>query len=254
MVGPASEMCMRVKWLDLNAKRFGRGLRGDLSGPKDERVAVLSGSKVPGLNTLFPQASLLADGWKIRAECHGEEYKGVKYPGGIWHLTAHVLMFKMAPGEAGSEADFLLYVQRRGERTHSSGKLAQSVGGHVSFGLTPLEAALKETREEAGVMLSPGDLSEVARFLHVSQGGKNHEVASLFAAQIAKPLKPNYKEVSWIEPFKLEDVDLLFKYCPQEFSKSFQLDLIWLRMAIEKLRAGSSGNPLENLLAGQIPA
>lgn len=71
------------------------------------------------------------------------------------HRTAHV--FVLHP----REGTLLLQKRAAGKDTHP-GKWDVSVGGHVGFGQSYLEAAMRETREELGLDVSPAALE----FLH----------------------------------------------------------------------------------------
>ena len=79
--------------------------------------------------------------------------RSVAHKQGNWHRSVHVLVLSK---------DGKLILQKRGENIHASaGKWDISVGGHVSAGQSPLEAALRELKEELAIDATPEQLHEV---------------------------------------------------------------------------------------------
>lgn len=172
------------------------------------------------IDTLFPVSPVkIAENSVIRSLCHAQ---------GTTHLTSHVLLF---------DGNMDLYMQMRDPaRSHSGGKLSQSVGGHVNFigSRDPLTAAMVEAREEAGVDVS-GSIQEIARYSYssMSADGSNNEYVSLFLARVLGKVDPGRDEVYWLEPFGLNDIYLMLELLPEIFANSFKEDMKWLMMAWE---------------------
>jgi isopentenyldiphosphate isomerase len=138
---------------------------------------------------------------------------------GLFHATVHLLLFN----ERGQ-----LLVQRRSRRKDSSsGKLAQSVGGHIARGVGTQATLVKECREELLIDLS--DFSFLADFPYESSNGANKEFVYLFRGQHNGPFQPNYSELDWAAFFNLTDIRALAQSRSQLFSPSFLQDLQHLR-------------------------
>ncbi len=69
---------------------------------------------------------------------------------GIWHKTIHLWLCN-AQGE-------LLWQKRSLAKDTNPGLWDISVAGHISAGQTPVEAAIRETKEEAGIQISAENL------------------------------------------------------------------------------------------------
>lgn len=71
---------------------------------------------------------------------------------GELELGASVWFYKKTGGK------IYVLAQKRAHTVHNGGYYDVSAGGHVDKGETPLEGALRETREEIGVELHPSDV------------------------------------------------------------------------------------------------
>ncbi len=79
--------------------------------------------------------------------------RSVVHAQGLWHKSAQVWII---------DSQNRVLLQRRDERKQTDpGKWDISVAGHVSAGQTVLEAALRETEEELGLILYPEELELV---------------------------------------------------------------------------------------------
>jgi isopentenyl-diphosphate delta-isomerase len=75
---------------------------------------------------------------------------------GIWHGAVHVWFVDFNK--------YLILLQHRtAERRLFPSKWDSSVGGHITAGLTSIEAAIKETEEELGVKLDATDFKHLCR-------------------------------------------------------------------------------------------
>ncbi|OGC29452.1 hypothetical protein A2311_06605 [candidate division WOR-1 bacterium RIFOXYB2_FULL_48_7] len=150
---------------------------------------------------------------------------------GLLHPTVHLIIF--------NERGEILVQKRGGSKDNSAGKLAQSVGGHLSalncpvgepvHLLTSFQAVKIESSQELGISLS--QISFIAEFRHVSAGGKNQEFATLFLGWTNDQIKANRTELSWAEWFDPFQVRALSISSPGLFSPSFLTDLAKLESA-----------------------
>ena len=84
------------------------------------------------------------------------------------------------------------------------GKYDVSAGGHIDPSETPLEGALRETREELGVDLSPSDLKELCVF----DSGKIFHVFAVDWTGKSDAFSPDPKEVesvTWVPLSRVND-------------------------------------------------
>jgi len=142
---------------------------------------------------------------------------------GVWHMTAHIYLF---------DARGRLFLQKRSNKKSTSpGKLQVSVSGHVNFGEQPVEAAVRETEEEAGIR------PDLSRFLQISKtngiqcsyamdGGQNNEFTTVFAYVLTdgeiEDLRNSYntEESDEFWTMSLQDFgEKIWEY-PEAFSRS----------------------------------
>jgi isopentenyldiphosphate isomerase len=103
------------------------------------------------------------------------------------HRSAHVLILHPAEGT--------LLLQKRSEHKDTQpGKWDTSVGGHVSFGQSYEEAALREAGEELGITLKSADL-EFLHFLRFRSALESENTATYLCLH-AGPFRPDPDEVS----------------------------------------------------------
>lgn len=153
---------------------------------------------------------------------------------GLLHPTVHLFLFD----DKGR-----LLVQKRGAgKASSPGKLAQSVGGHVSISQHDPEniklewSLFKETHEELGIALKEHRL--VWTFPYASNKGLNNEKVYLFEGRYDGKIRPNYSEVQWAAFFKMEDIKAQTKKTPELFSTSFlkDLEVYWAQQSLRRSR------------------
>ncbi len=96
--------------------------------------------------------------------------RGEKTPDGLYRAVIHVCIF--------SPDGKLLIQQRQSFKKGWPGLWDVSVGGHVSAGESPREAAERETEEELGLDISLGDVRPVLT-LHWDKGFDDYYVLTL---------------------------------------------------------------------------
>lgn len=74
---------------------------------------------------------------------------------GLWHASSHIVLVTF---------DTKLVAQKRSVKTVTNpGKIEISAGGAVDIGETPLQAVVREVKEELGVVIAPKDVIQVGR-------------------------------------------------------------------------------------------
>jgi isopentenyl-diphosphate Delta-isomerase len=79
---------------------------------------------------------------------------------GLRHREIHVWLF---------DKEKNIYFQQSGPDRPSAGLLDATVGGHMEKGEKYLEAAVRETKEETGVLLNPLDLELILKYSGLSK-------------------------------------------------------------------------------------
>lgn len=123
---------------------------------------------------------------------------------------------------------FLLF-QKRAAGIDNGGMFDATAGGHLGKGETPLEGALRETREEIGVAVSPEDVvflfaknnGFTIRYVFLSDRTEKDDVFTL---------DPN--EVEALEWVKLSDLD---EFVKEKVKKSLRKDRYYFKMIKEFL-------------------
>jgi isopentenyldiphosphate isomerase len=113
------------------------------------------------------------------------------------HRSAHVLILHPADGT------LLLQLRAATKDTHP-GKWDTSVGGHVAFGQSYEEAAIREAKEELGVDLARDSLE----FLHLLRyrGAEESENTATFLCRHAGPFHPDPEEVAAVRFWSRGDI------------------------------------------------
>ena len=105
------------------------------------------------------------------------------------------------------EETFVLF-QKRSEKVHNGGFYDSSAGGHIDFGEDALTAALRETREEIGLELSPEELTFVCTY------ATDKKLISVYLSDRAEKddeLSLNLDEVESVEWVALKDLDTFIR-------------------------------------------
>lgn len=102
-----------------------------------------------------------------RSEAHRE---------GLWHRSSHLWI---TDGQGG-----LLLQQRHPGKQTDPGRWDIAVAGHLSAGQTPLEALVREAKEELGLVLDPASVTFLGTQPqeYVGEGFLDREWQHLFAA------------------------------------------------------------------------
>jgi isopentenyldiphosphate isomerase len=114
------------------------------------------------------------------------------------HRAAHVLVLHPTDGT-------LLLQKRSLQKDTCPGQWDTSVGGHVGFGQSYLEAALRESEEELGITLTEADLE----FLYVTRLRETREsenTASYFCVH-GGPFQPDADEIETIRFWSRHEID-----------------------------------------------
>lgn len=130
---------------------------------------------------------------------------------GLWVRGVHVILYT---------PDYEIVMQKRApSMKYMPDKVEVSVGGGVDAGETPEQAAIRETREEFGITLRPGDLRFLGRtkFNHRSKGQLHRNFIYSYAACIPKD-------------------KLTLRINPEETSLAFTISRQKLRRALTKHR------------------
>ena len=126
-------------------------------------------------NELFPIVS--PDGMVIGSATRGECHSGSK----LLHPVVHIHVF---------DSDGRLFLQKRPEwKDIQPGKWDTSVGGHVDYGETIADAALRETREELSI--TNDDFKYLDRY--VFESDREKELINAFRLMVESPdaIKPS---------------------------------------------------------------
>jgi isopentenyl-diphosphate Delta-isomerase len=97
---------------------------------------------------------------------------------GLWVRGVHVIIYT---------PDYKIVMQKRAPSLrYHPGEIEVSVGGGVDAGETPEQAAIRETKEEFGIILQPSDLRFLGKtkFNHRSKGQINRNFVYSYAACI----------------------------------------------------------------------
>ena len=121
----------------------------------------------------------------------------------LWHKVVQCWVARK------TEQGIIVYLQRRSfEKRSNPGRYDVTSGGHVSTGEDPETAMLREMREETGLKLDRGRLTEVGTYREVSSF--DHEFAHIFLYIVdSDPLFAPGKEVIYMVSAGLEDLKSL---------------------------------------------
>ena len=129
---------------------------------------------------------------------------------GLLHGAAHVWIWRNT--EKGVE---VLLQQRADDKKTWPGYLDISAAGHIDFGETPLQAAVREAAEEIGLTVNPQDLQLLfvhrARLQVPDTEIMENELQWVFGLKLSADHDLSYAdgEVQAADWIRLEDMDLL---------------------------------------------
>lgn len=129
-------------------------------------------------------------GRATRAYCHGGSM--------ALHPVVHLHIF---------DSEGRIYLQKRSLRKDiAPGLWDTSVGGHVDYGETLLQAVLREAREEVGLHLTGEEESFRELFQYVWQSSRERELVTAFAVTTDIEPTPDHDEVDEGRFFTLAEV------------------------------------------------
>ena len=110
----------------------------------------------------------------------GERPRSVVHQQGLLHMVTHIWMV---------ENDRLWLQQRAFDRPLYPGLYDLTATGHIDPGETPVQAACREAREEAGVLLTPEQLETVGtvRQRYPRPDGYDNEIVHIFLCRQTNP-------------------------------------------------------------------
>lgn len=117
---------------------------------------------------------------------------------GLLHRAVHALVW--------NPDGRILLQKRAATKACCPGAWDTSVGGHVGAGEEPLQALLRECREEIGVGLDPSDLRPLGRHLFDADS-LDPELVDSWAVVHPGPFRPDPVEVAGLTWFWREEVD-----------------------------------------------
>ncbi len=122
---------------------------------------------------------------------------------GMWHKVVQCWIARK------TEQGIIVYLQRRSFEKHSNpGRYDVTSGGHVSAGEDVETAMIREMKEETGLKLDRGRLTEIGTYKEVS--GFDHEFAHIFLYIVdSDPLFAPGREVIYMVSTNIEDLKAL---------------------------------------------
>lgn len=140
---------------------------------------------------------------------------------GLLHREVHVWFY--TPGGQ------LIWQLRSKHKETFPGLLDATVGGHVSAGDDYLASALRETAEETGLNLSPGDLKLIATVrkdvIDEYTGLRNRTIRRVYAYRFNGNIKDLRVEPKEADGFELWSLQRL-QHLPEEERRRFILNLL----------------------------
>ena len=146
---------------------------------------------------------------------------------GLWHRTVHIWAF--------DSHKRILFQLRASVKENNPGLLDTSCAGHISAGDTSRKAAVRELREELGVVKAPGELEYLFEADHnsVLNGGAylDNEFYDVYRIRLsdeeAASLVPQRGEVDGFVWMTREEFFARHKLDPESFV-SHPVDYAWL--------------------------
>lgn len=131
-----------------------------------------------------------------RGNVAGTAPRSLVHARGLPHHAVHVLV--------RDRSGRLLMQLRSSRKATSPGLWDTSVGGHVAAGEGLLESALRETREELGIEVPPGDLRPLPSHVVDLPGDREH--VSSWELVFPGPFHPDPLEVERVAWFTRDEV------------------------------------------------
>lgn len=128
---------------------------------------------------------------------------------GLLHREVHVWLF---------DKDRNVYFQKSAAHKSSAGLMDASIGGHVDKGEDYLTAAVRETKEESGLIVSPLELVLLTKIKGVSEhkkkGIKNNFIRAMYVYKSPvsdNEIKADFKETDGFHKFSFDFLSNLTK-------------------------------------------
>lgn len=135
------------------------------------------------------------------------ELKSVIHQKGLFHHTAHVWYYT-------KQGDVLLS-QRSAKKTICPLMWDVSVAGHIDAGETPKQAAIRETQEEIGIIISEDSLQLIGVFecfQSYENGIQDNEFHNTFIAEITESISQLTPQEDEVEALKFISLDKFKTY------------------------------------------
>lgn len=130
------------------------------------------------------------------------ELKSVIHQKGLYHHTAHLWLF--------TKERQILLAQRSAKKRICPLLWDVSVAGHIDAGETPIDATIRETKEEIGLTLTKNDIHPVGVFKCLQaydNGITDNEFHNTFMAVLDVSISQLKPQESEVEALKLVDFD-----------------------------------------------
>ncbi|WP_420400018.1 NUDIX hydrolase [Flagellimonas sp.] len=121
---------------------------------------------------------------------------------GYFHPTVHVWLY--------TSNGKVLFQKRAANKNTFPGLWDVSVAGHIGAGEDVIEAAIREVKEEIGLMVKVGDLEKIGYFLSVHQHSKtlvDREFHHTFLCELEVPLSQLVKQESEVDALDFMDLE-----------------------------------------------
>ncbi|MDD4808408.1 MULTISPECIES: NUDIX domain-containing protein [Caproicibacterium] len=140
----------------------------------------------------------------------GSKDRAFVHKNGLWHAVAHCWVVSQLTAASGEKETWVWLQQRAHNKDNAPDYYDISVGGHIRAGESPLQAVLRETEEELGLLLHLEDveLLGVTKENCVSSASPfpDREFGYVFLHRDAHPLFRPGEEVQDIVRVRAEDL------------------------------------------------
>ena len=144
-----------------------------------------------------------------------QDWKNKAHQTGLWHRGAHIWIYN-------SKKELLLQLRAK-EKPLYPNMWDISVAGHVSTGEQPIQAALREIKEEIGLSVKKSNLSffKIIKHKTIFKKIKNNEFYYVYFLKIDKKineLKLQKEEVQKVKFISLKELEKELKNNPDKFA------------------------------------